>query len=41
MRYHTAGEFAGDLLRYILDRNILMFPRDVQDWLEGVLGLVM
>jgi eukaryotic-like serine/threonine-protein kinase len=40
-RYHTAGEFAGDLLRYTLDRNLIIFPQDVQAWLEGVLGLVL
>lgn len=40
-RYRTAGEFAGDLLRYTLDAGMGLSQRDVQHWLESILGLVM
>ncbi|MGQ0504829.1 MAG: serine/threonine protein kinase [Myxococcaceae bacterium] len=39
-RYKTAGQFAGDLLAYELDHDSEVHTqKDVQDWLEGVLGL--
>jgi eukaryotic-like serine/threonine-protein kinase len=38
-RYQTAGHFAGDLLRYILDRDMMMTPEQVKEWLEETLGL--
>lgn len=40
-RYRTAGEFAGDLFRYTLDQNLCLSQKDVQLWLEGVLGLLV
>lgn len=40
-RYRSAGEFAGPLFAYALDHNLLPGPKDVQDWLEGVLGLLV
>jgi serine/threonine-protein kinase len=40
-RYRTAGDFAGPLFAYALDRNLLPPHRAVQDWLEGVLGLLV
>jgi serine/threonine protein kinase len=40
-RYRSAGEFAGPLFGYALDRNLLAAPRGVQDWLESVLGLLV
>lgn len=40
-RYRTAGEFAGPLFAYALDRNLLPAPRAVQEWLESVLGLLV
>lgn len=39
-RYRTAGEFAADLFRYQLDRDLAQTPRAVQTWLEGALGLL-
>lgn len=41
VRYRTAGEFAGDLFRYSLDSGLARTPRDVQQWLESVLGLLL
>jgi len=41
VRYRTAGEFAGDLFRYTLDAGLGRSPRDVQLWLEDVLGLLL
>ncbi len=40
-RYRTAGEMAGDLFHYALDANLAQSQRDVQVWLEGVLGLLV
>jgi serine/threonine-protein kinase len=40
-RYHTAGEFAGPLFAYMLDHNLIPQPRASQEWLEGVLGLLV
>lgn len=37
-RFRTAGEFAGPLFGYALDRNLLPSPAEVQEWLESVLG---
>ena len=39
-RYRSAGEFAGQLLHYALDAGQVPSPREVQHWLEGMLGLV-
>ncbi|MFZ5469676.1 MAG: serine/threonine-protein kinase [Myxococcota bacterium] len=41
VRYRTAGEFAGDLFRYALDHDLCQSQKDVQGWLEGMLGLVV
>lgn len=40
-RYATAGEFAGELLRYALDTEHCPSPREVQEWLQAMLGLVV
>jgi eukaryotic-like serine/threonine-protein kinase len=40
-RYRTAGEFAGPLFSYALDNNLLPTPPAMQEWLEGVLGLLV
>jgi eukaryotic-like serine/threonine-protein kinase len=40
-RYGSAGEFAGDLLRYALDNEVCPSPREVQEWLQSMLGLVV
>ncbi len=40
-RYTTAGEFAGDLLRYALDNEVCPSPREVQEWLGTMLGLLV
>ena len=40
-RFRTAGEFAGSLFGYALDRNLLPTARRVQDWLESILGLLV
>lgn len=40
-RYRTAGEFAGELFAYTLDANLCQTHRDVQAWLESVLGLLV
>ena len=37
-RFRTAGEFAGPLFGYALNRNLLPSPAEVQEWLESVLG---
>jgi serine/threonine-protein kinase len=40
-RYRSAGEFAGQLFQYSLDRNISVAPRQVQEWLQSLLGILM
>ncbi|MHB8878345.1 MAG: serine/threonine-protein kinase [Myxococcaceae bacterium] len=40
-RYRSAGEFAGDLFRFTLDANLARTPKDVQQWLEGALELLV
>ena len=40
-RYRTAGEFAGPLFAYALDRNLLPDPTALREWLEGILGLLV
>jgi serine/threonine-protein kinase len=41
LRYRSAGEMAGPLLTYALDHGISQTDRQVQDWLESVLGLLV
>ncbi len=40
-RYRSAGEFAGPLFAWALDRNQLPTNKQVQEWLESVLGLLV
>jgi eukaryotic-like serine/threonine-protein kinase len=40
-RYRTAGEFAGPLFAYGLDRNLLPTTGAVKEWLQGILGLLV
>ena len=40
-RYRSAGEFAGQLFHYALDKSLCQTPKDVQAWLESVLGLLL
>lgn len=40
-RYRTAGEFAGALFTWALDTDSARKPRDVQDWLQGMMGLIV
>jgi len=40
-RYRSAGEFAGPLFAWALDRNHLPSNRQLQEWLESVLGLLV
>ncbi len=40
-RYRTAGEFAGPLFAYALDRNLLPDTQALKEWLEGILGLLV
>ncbi len=40
-RYRSAGEFAGPLFAWALDRNQVPSGRQVQEWLESVLGLLV
>lgn len=40
-RFRTAGEFAGPLFGYALDRNLLPSRHHVQAWLESILGLLV
>jgi serine/threonine-protein kinase len=40
-RYRSAGEFAGPLFAFALDRNLAPPPHAVQEWLESVLGLLV
>jgi serine/threonine-protein kinase len=40
-RYRSAGEFGGPLFAYALEKNLLPTPRQVQEWLESVLGLLV
>jgi len=39
-RFRTAGEFAGPLFTWALDRNALPSQDDVRDWLSGAVGIV-
>ena len=39
-RYRSAGEFAGPLFAYALDRNLLPSKAQVQTWIETSLGLL-
>jgi serine/threonine protein kinase len=38
-RFRTAGEFAGALFGHALDAGLYMTPPQLQQWLEGALGL--
>lgn len=40
-RYPSAGAFAGDLFGYALDHGLFTTPAEVQEWLEGLLGLLV
>jgi serine/threonine-protein kinase len=40
-RYRTAGEFAGALFTWALDTDSARTSRDVQDWLAGMMGLIV
>jgi serine/threonine-protein kinase len=40
-RYRSAGEFAGDLFHYTLDANLCRTQKEMQHWLESVLGLLV
>ncbi len=40
-RFRTAGEFAAPLFAYALDQNLTETNKTVQEWLEGVLGLLV
>jgi serine/threonine-protein kinase len=40
-RYRTAGEFAGALFTWALDTGQVHTRQDVQDWLQGILGLIL
>jgi serine/threonine-protein kinase len=40
-RFRTAGEFAAPLFAWALDSNQLPTSRQVQEWLESVLGLLV
>lgn len=39
-RYRSAGEFAGPLFAYALDRNLVPSKPQVQGWIESALGLI-
>ncbi|MEW5738892.1 MAG: serine/threonine-protein kinase [Myxococcota bacterium] len=39
-RFRSAGEFAGPLFTWALDRNALPSPDDVREWLAGAVGIV-
>lgn len=41
IRYRSAGEFAGPLFQYSLDSNFTQSSREVQIWLQQLLGLVV
>ena len=41
IRYRSAGEFAGPLFQYSLDSNFTQSSREVQVWLQQLLGLVV
>jgi len=40
-RYKTAGEFAGALTHYVLDRDLAMNSHQVKGWMEETLGLAL
>ena len=40
-RYRSAGEFAGPLCAWALDRNQLPTNKQLQEWLAAVLGLLV
>lgn len=40
-RYRTAGEFAGALFTWALDTDSARSAKDVREWLEGMLGLIV
>ena len=40
-RYPTAGAFAGELVRYALDNNVLPAQSEMLSWLEESLGLMI
>jgi len=40
-RYRSAGEFAGPLFAWALDHNHVPTNRQLQEWLESVLGLLV
>ncbi|XXF81292.1 serine/threonine-protein kinase [Myxococcaceae bacterium GXIMD 01537] len=40
-RYRSAGEFAGALFTWALDTDSTRRPSDVQEWLQGMLGLIV
>ncbi len=39
-RYQTAGQFGGDLFGYALDHGLFTTHAEVQEWLEGLLGIL-
>lgn len=41
VRFKTAGEFAGPLFGYAIDKNLLPSRLDTREWLESVLGLLV
>lgn len=41
VRFKSAGEFAGPLFGYALDKNLLPTRHETQLWLESVLGLLV
>lgn len=40
-RYPSAGQFGGELFAYALDHGLFTTPPEVQEWLEGLLGLLV
>lgn len=40
-RFRSAGEFAGPLFTFTLDQQLTPTPRQVQEWLEGAIGLLV
>jgi serine/threonine-protein kinase len=40
-RYQTAGQFGGDLFGYALDQGLFTTNAEVQEWLEGLLGILV
>lgn len=40
-RFRTGGDFAGALFGYVLDAGLLTTPDQAQEWMEGLLGMVV